>query len=133
MDGLDLLSLHRVQVQRQRNGKKVERLQHNMRGGRREKTQPPDYAPRGVQFGNSKKNTSAHKHKHFKHDLQRGGGRGDGGKPVTGCSKPSQLGDGGKPAQTSSHPVLQPRGAGHRPACHTGGTKQAKAWDGVCG
>ena len=60
-------------------------------------------------------------------------GRGDGGKPVTGCSEPRQLEDGGKPAQTSSHPVLQPRSAGHRPACQTGGTKQAKAWDGGCG
>ena len=44
-----------------------------MRGERREK-QPPDYAPRGAQCGSIKKHTSAHKHIHFKHDLQWGGG-----------------------------------------------------------
>ena len=73
-----------------------EELQHNMRKGRRKKRRPPDYAPRGVQCGSRKKtpqHISTYILQHDRtQDLQRGEGRGDGGKP----------------AQTSSHLVQQP-------------------------
>ena len=76
-----------------------EELQHNMRKGRRKKRRPPDYAPRGVQCGSRKKtpqHISTYILQHDRtQDLQRGGGRGDGGKP----------------AQTSSNLVQQPYSA----------------------
>jgi len=73
-----LLSLTRVQVQKQRNCKERvdERLQHNMRKERREKNNPPTMPLRGYSVG-AGKNTLAHKHIHLKHDLQRVG-RGEG-------------------------------------------------------
>jgi len=48
-----------------------------MRVERREK-QPSDYAPIGVQCGSRNTHTSAHKHIHFKHNLQREAGKGVG-------------------------------------------------------
>ena len=60
------------------------------------------------------KNTSATKaHTLYNmktHDLQQGRG----------------VGGGGNPAQASCQPVLQPFGAGLRPACQTGGTKRQR-------
>ncbi len=66
-----------------------EKIQHNMRKGRRKKKKNPDYAPWGVQCEN-RKNTSATKaHNQYTIDTRL-------------CNR------GGNPAPASSHPVLQP-------------------------
>ena len=55
-----------------------ERLQHNMRGERREKRQPPDYAPRSTVWEHKKKHLSTYILN------MTCNGEGDGDKPKTG-------------------------------------------------